>query len=218
LLFTFQGINIPNYDDIRQNEGFKNVSLGNVLSAADSKERVTFLHDKDQEIYQKFRISSFEVQVGCHELLGIHYLETSLNLSGHGSGKLFCKKVDGSLNCSSSVLDPISKSPISSWYEVGDTYDSLFGAMSSSFEECRAECVGILLSADRELLELFGYSGKDAEDVTYVNWLDMARKGVLALEFFTPESKKWRQAHMQARFAILQCMLEAGECFIQLDP
>lgn len=57
------GINIPNYDIVRQNEGFKNVSLGNVLSARDIKERVTFLGEADQEAYRKLIGPAFEVQV-----------------------------------------------------------------------------------------------------------------------------------------------------------
>ena len=56
------GINIPNCewvqseshdlllidDEIQQNEGFKNVSLGSVLSAASQDKRVSFLAQQDQ--------------------------------------------------------------------------------------------------------------------------------------------------------------------------
>ena len=38
-------------DDIRQNEGFKNVSLGNVLSAAAADKRVSFIAPEDQVSY-----------------------------------------------------------------------------------------------------------------------------------------------------------------------
>lgn len=64
------GINIPNYDDIRMNHCFKNVSLGNVLNAKAPGEKVTFIADVDLDLYAKYKGEAFEVQVGLHELLG----------------------------------------------------------------------------------------------------------------------------------------------------
>lgn len=62
----------PNYDDIRQTEGFKNVSLGNVMSAKAPDEKIPFIRDEDLEVYKKQRDASFEVQVGLHELTGMY--------------------------------------------------------------------------------------------------------------------------------------------------
>ena len=112
------GINIPNYDDIRQSEGFKNVSLGNVLNVKQGSDRVTMIPECDQALFKSISGPAFEVQVGGHELLG------------HGSGKLLY---------SEGATNPITGQPITSWYEKGQSYDGVFSAMGSSFEECRAE-------------------------------------------------------------------------------
>ncbi|KAG9338203.1 hypothetical protein JZ751_026955 [Albula glossodonta] len=202
------GINIPNYDDIRQTEGFKNVSLGNVLAVAYStqKEKLTFLEENDKDMYIKWKSPSFEVQVGLHELLG------------HGSGKLFVQDEKGNFNFErDSVRNPETGELISSWYKGSETWDSKFSTIASSYEECRAECVGLYLCLNKEVLSIFGHEGTDAEDVIYVNWLTMVRAGLLGLEFYTPESKSWRQAHMQARFVILRVLLEAGEGLVTLQ-
>ncbi|KAL8603617.1 hypothetical protein ACOMHN_005559 [Nucella lapillus] len=200
------GINIPNYDDIRQNEGFKNVSLGNVLTAGYKDTKITFLTKEDAELYSKYKIPSFEVQVGLHELLG------------HGSGKLFNQKANGSLDFDvSSVTHTETGGKITSWYKPGETWDSKFASLGSTYEECRAECVGIYLCLHADILSIFGFDGEEGDDIIYVNWLNMVRAGLLGLEFYSPESRTWRQAHMNARFVILRVMLEAGEGLVSVE-
>uniref|UniRef100_A0A669CSZ3 Dipeptidyl peptidase 3 n=1 Tax=Oreochromis niloticus TaxID=8128 RepID=A0A669CSZ3_ORENI len=202
------GINIPNYDDIRQTEGFKNVSLGNVLAVAyaTQKEKLTFLEEGDKDLFIKWKGPSFEVQVGLHELLG------------HGSGKLFVQDDKGKFNFDQSkVINPETGEPVSSWYRGSETWDSKFSTIASSYEECRAECVGLYLCLNKQVLSIFGHEGQDADDVVYINWLSMVRAGLLGLEFYTPDSKSWRQAHMQARFVILRVLLEAGEGLVGLE-
>lgn len=50
-------------------------------------------------------------------------------------------------------------------------------------EECRAEAVGLVLCVVPEVLRIFGHGdAAEAEEIVYVNWLNMARAGLLALQ------------------------------------
>lgn len=123
-------------------------------------------------------------------------------------------------------LSPITNKPTTTYYKPGQTWSSVFGSIASSYEECRAECVAMALSCEFEILSLFGFGdGKapaegqfdtPAFDVLYVGYLQMARAGIAALEYWDPKSKKWGQAHMQARYSILRVFLDAGDNFCVL--
>jgi dipeptidyl-peptidase-3 len=183
------GINIPNYNDIRQLEGFKNVSLGNVLSAKAPDEKIPFISEKDLPVYTKYRDVAFEVQVATHELLG------------HGTGKLLQETAPGEYNFDkdSPPISPITNKPVTTWYKPGQTWGSVFGPIASSYEECRAELVAMALCCEFSILKIFGVGDGtvdidgEAGDVLYAAYLSMARAGVASLETWDPKSRKWGQ-------------------------
>lgn len=200
-------------DSHRQTEGFKNVSLGNVLSAASPNEPTPFIAPEDQAVWDKYKNEAFEVQVGLHELLG------------HGCGKLLQETEPGKYNFdhANPPINPVTGKPVQTWYKPGETWGTVFGGMGPSYEECRAECVAMSLCPDYDILAIFGFGNGETDingvagDVLYTSYLQMARAGVAALQFWDPNSRKWGQAHMQARFAILKVFLEAGPEFCQLE-
>ncbi|PPQ66069.1 hypothetical protein CVT26_010811 [Gymnopilus dilepis] len=194
------GINIPNYYDIRESVGFKNVSLANILAAKAPNEELTFIHPDDVALYNAWDSRAFELQVANHELLG------------HGSGKLFEEYANGKKNFDpEKVINPLTGEKITSWYKPGQTPGSVLGEVSSSMEECRAETVALYLVGNREILKIFNYvDEKDIEEIQYITFLLMARAGLRALEFYDPATKKHGQAHMQARLGITQHLIKSG--------
>ncbi|KZS89914.1 aflatoxin-detoxifizyme [Sistotremastrum niveocremeum HHB9708] len=195
------GINIPNYYDIRESHGFKNVSLANILAAKAPGQELTFIKPEDKELYEAWEDRAFELQVANHELLG------------HGSGKLFTEDEQGKLNfdpSKASTINPLTGKNVSSWYKPGQTSGSVLGEVSSSFEECRAETVALYCD-NPDILDIFGYKNtKEIQDLIYITFLLMARAGLRALEFYDPKAKKHLQAHMQARLGITQFLIKSG--------
>ncbi|THH09367.1 hypothetical protein EW145_g2076 [Phellinidium pouzarii] len=202
------GINastIPNYYDVRESLGFKNVSLANVLAAKSPNEELAFIHPDDVDLYNTWDSRAFELQVANHELLG------------HGSGKIFQEATDGKRNFDADkIINPLTGKPITSWYKAGQTPDSVLGEVSSSMEECRAETAALYLVSNDDILKIFNYtSQKDVEDVQYITFLLMARMGLRALEYYDPKTKKHGQAHMQARMGITQHLVKSGIAYME---
>lgn len=205
------GLSIPiTYEKLRHKEGFKNITLGNVLKSRFGIDEYPFLSPEDVELMQKYKEPAFEVQLGLHELLG------------HGSGKLFSIDENGKLNFDrNTVIDPLTKKPVCSWYEPGETFDSKFQSMGSSYEECRSEAVALHLMFNRDVLRIFGHTDeKEIDNLIYVGWLLMAYAGAgRATEMWNPTTKQWGQAHSRARFAIMKVLLECGLIEIkETDP
>lgn len=213
------GINIPNYDDVREQYGFKNVTLTNAMSIAygNGKEskippplvNTSFVSPSDAAILIKSRADSFALNVGLHELLG------------HGSGKVFTEDAAGNKNFDPlNVISPLTGKPVTSWYKHGQTYDSVLKELASPMEECRAESVGLLLSTEPLVLSIFGHvpPSKEGEvhDVTYANWIGLSKDGLTGFGAFNPETGKWGQAHVNARHAIMRQLIKFGVAKIEL--
>jgi len=122
-----------------------------------------------------------------------------------------------SISIKKKTLDMVTGGPVTTWYEPGETWSTKFGALSSAYEECRAEGIGYFLSIYDDILEIFGHKGADAEEVKYCNWLSEIRAGLMGLEFYNPESKRWGQSHCHARFVLLRVAVEAGQGFVKID-
>ena len=193
------GINIPNYDEIRDHIGFKNVSLTNVINASSaSRDGLFFLNDHDAEIIMKYFNDADNMATAAHELYG------------HGSGRLLHKSDVSGENKVRDLLDP-SKF-VTTYYEEGQTAEQSFGGIYSSFEECRAEATSLYLSFFDEVLDIFEVQ-KDPEYrklLTISGILGMLHAGLKTLNCYSAAASQWKQAHAAARFAIVKACIQWG--------
>ena len=204
------GIDLPNYDDIRRQHGFKNVIIANRMSAESNEAQVSpFIQPSEALMFQKHRYPTFYISVVLSELLG------------QGTGTIMVEE-DGKFNFdrSNPPINPLEKQPITSWYRPGQTWSGVFGDLATTVDQCRAELVGAYLMDDLELLALFGYTSETeitAHDLTYNMYVQIGVDGLLGLQNYNVERGEWGLAQSRAYFAMLKCLLTDGNGFMSVD-
>ncbi|KAF2177997.1 peptidase M49, dipeptidyl-peptidase III, partial [Zopfia rhizophila CBS 207.26] len=177
----FPGINLPNYNDIRDECGFKNVIIANRMSAEGNKaHRSPFVDPAELDFFQRAKYPAYYWWVVLHELLG------------HGTGRMMVEESEGKFNFDihNPPMSPLSGKPITTWYKPGQTWTGQFGDLATTVDECRAELVGAYLMDDVELLRLFGYDESSeitAADLTYNTYMQLGTDGLRGLANFNAE-------------------------------
>lgn len=164
---VFPGINLPNYNDIRQECGFKNVIIANRMNAESRNGISPFISKEEAEKFQQHKYPAYYLWVVLHELLG------------HGTSKLLAEESPGRYNfdVTNPPINPLTGRQVESWYLPGQSWTSQFGDLATTVDECRAELVGAYLIDDAELLALFGYTATSIitqEDSTFANPLRLS--------------------------------------------
>jgi dipeptidyl-peptidase III len=149
------------YNDIRQECGFKNVMIANQISSReDSKssprqasKASPFLENQDIAGYRKHESHATYLWIVFHELMG------------HSTGRMMVQEDDEKYNFDVTMppVDPLTGTPITSWYRPGQTWTGQFTDLATTVDECRAELVGAYLMDDKDILALFGYN--DQSDI-----------------------------------------------------
>lgn len=144
----WEAVNLPNYTDIKETHGSKNILFFNRMSANYNPSRPC--HYIDPTDLKGFR--------GCNHV--IRFIVTAIHeLLGHGSGKLLSETSPGEYNFDKSdpPTSPLTQAPIRTWYLPGQTWTGVFGKLATSVEECRAMLMSYYLADDKDILAVFGY-------------------------------------------------------------
>ena len=176
------GINIPNFADIRQEYGFKNVYLGNVYSVPKKGKKIQYMSEADSALYVDNYEDNMLVDVALHELLG------------HGSGKNFMESDKGEYNFEfGKIMNPITNKPVKSFYKPGENFNNVFKKVKSAYEECRADSVAMYLCCWDEIMEILvpGKSKETYDEVRKCIWHGMLVGALRGLVYYNVELKKW---------------------------
>ncbi|KAJ5714472.1 dipeptidyl-peptidase 3 [Penicillium malachiteum] len=193
IFWEANNINLNNNDG--HNYGVKNLIYGN---------RMSLINHPGRPCYYVYP-SEAGTYMACAHI--VHFIGTAIHeVIGHGSGKLLAEQTPGEFNFDHErlPLSPITSQSIQTWYKPNEIWDSVFGKLALTAEECRAFLFAYYFADNQEIVARFGYHETRAE-------------GLRALHSFKPNTQTWGGDHHQALPAIFKHLVQDGDGVMTVD-
>ena len=116
------------------------------------------LNSSPDRPYYYVHPSENKAYMSCTDM--VRFVGTVIHeLIGHGTGKLLAETSSEKLNFDhdNPPINPLTGEPIQIWYKLGETWNSLFGKLATTVEECRACLNSSYLADNKDILALFEY-------------------------------------------------------------
>ena len=208
------GKSLPNYDDIRENFGVKDILFFNASPNFNWKETdYYFCEEKDVELIKNFGKQATKIFTSIKQLMGYRH------------GKFFRVEKNKETNEEKSnfnreLINPLTGNVIDKYYIDDETFEDKFGNLSPIINECKALLTGLYFCGNETIQELFYVNKIDYKNVTYTIWALFFIKAILGIENYIEKRETWGIASSQSSWIIVNYFLETqkeGEEIIKID-
>ena len=208
------GKSLPNYYDIREENGVKDILFLNACPNFNWKENdYFFCEEKNVELINNFGKQASKIMTSIKQLLGYRH------------GKLFRIEKNSETNEEKSnynrdLINPLTGKVIDKYYLNEETFEEKFGNYVPIINECKASLIALYFCGNENIQELFYVNKIDYKNVTYATWVLFFIRGILGLKNYIEKNETWGNSNSQSSWLIINYILETqkeGEEIIKID-
>jgi dipeptidyl-peptidase-3 len=194
------GKSLPNYNEIRENNGVKDIIFMNVIPTFDLKDADYFFCEKKAiELINSLGGSASKMMISMKQLIGyrqVKFFRVEKNENNEEKS-----------NFNRELINPLTKQVIDKYYLNNETFDEKFGSNASIINECLATLTVLYFCGNKNVQNLFYINNSDRKDITYIIWTIYFMKGIIGLKNYIEKSQSWVHPSSQSLWIIVNYFL-----------
>lgn len=205
---------LPNYNEVKEVYGFKNLIFSNVFqNSKEIENNYYYFNQKDKELITNFSQPAIKIMASLKLLVG------------YNINKIFKAKKDPKTgkeiyDFDESVINPLTNKPVEKFYKIDEDFEKKFGYNSGIINECIATLISLYLCGNESVQKIFYVNKIDNKSVTQTCWLLFFAQVISNLNSYNEKEKIWTLEQGQAGWIILNYILseqKESEEIIKID-